>query len=248
VGTTLQTSNSITSVEKWATADKAYAKGQQAYIEFGQALAKINATQQEIAERYDMQQAGVAKLLAVGADTRIIRITNKFLPKSTETLYLLTTLNDDAFEELAKPDTTQAKVLEYKRRLAGPSITTTKLVPTSTHVVSVSTAQPTDWKAPLPKMRPPCPGTEGTAPGQYDWSEIRGWVRMSDIPVPTKPFIQEMSVATAERVLGIYPMTQGVLQAIFRYQASLNHPDKGGTNEDMSELNIAYERLQREYF
>ena len=109
----------------WAESDKAYAKGQQAYIEFGQALAKINATQEAIADRYDMSQGSIAKLLVVGADSRIIRITNKLLPRSTEALYLLTTLDDVAFEELAKPDTTQAKILEHKRRLKAPEPVTT---------------------------------------------------------------------------------------------------------------------------
>lgn len=99
----------------WAAADAAYAKGVEAYIDFGRALTKIDATQQEIADRYDMQQKSVAEVIAVGSDDRFIRITYK--PKSTYTLYLLTTLDDKGFKALCKPTTTQEAILKYKAKL-----------------------------------------------------------------------------------------------------------------------------------
>jgi len=109
---------------KWAGADAARAKGIRAYIEFGQALAELTATgtsQEEIGERYDMSQPAISQAIQVGQDKRLIGISNtNNSPKSEFTIYLLTTLDDAGFAELAKPKTRQVDVLEYKKRLAAP--------------------------------------------------------------------------------------------------------------------------------
>lgn len=52
-----------------------------------------SATQEAIADRYELERVAVTKAIAIGSD---VRITNKLVPKSTEALYLLTTLPDDA--------------------------------------------------------------------------------------------------------------------------------------------------------
>jgi hypothetical protein len=250
--------------EQWAKPDKAYAKGQQAYIEFGQALAQISATQQEIADRYDMDQSKVSRCIAVGKDVRIMRISHKLLPKSTNTLDELTTLDDKAFEELAKPETRYMQIVEYKRRLKAPEMFSPDVPPVSFQKVSpppeVSQSQAARYEphaepvAPVTKPRPPCPGVIGDKHGEYEWSEKNQlWMRMhapsaEDLGRMVKPDAPSMSVAEAEKIMGIYPMTKDVLQAIFRYQASVNHPDKGGDTEKMSLINKAYERLQNDYF
>jgi hypothetical protein len=56
-------------------------------------------TQQEIGNRYQMAQQEVHKLIAVGQCERFTRNTRN-LPRSTYSLYLLTTLDDKGFEEL----------------------------------------------------------------------------------------------------------------------------------------------------
>lgn len=107
----------------WTAADKAHAKGLDAYIEFGNACAALNdagESQARIAERYEMSQSAVSRAIAIGADERIIRITNNDLPRSEHTLYLLTTLDDKGFKKLAKPETTQRDVQEYKATVETP--------------------------------------------------------------------------------------------------------------------------------
>ena len=147
-------------VNYWAKADAAFDRGQQAYLDWCHELAELYAagmtTQEAIAARYETIQQRVMEAIAVGSDTRIKRITFDAAPKSTYSLYLLTTLPDDAFEELCKPTTTQAKILEYKRRLAAPKVEDN----------------------PPPTPRPPCPGVEGIGPGCWKWSEGFGeWVQ-----------------------------------------------------------------------
>ena len=55
----------------------------------------------------------VAYALAVGQDKRIISATN--IPKSTYSLYLLTTLDDEGFALMCHPDVTQEKIKMYKQ-------------------------------------------------------------------------------------------------------------------------------------
>jgi hypothetical protein len=109
----------------WSEADAAYRKGQMSYVEFGQALdrlVKAGATQEEIAGRYDMSQPSVSTAIAVATDRRVLGYiaSGKELPIGRKSLYLLTTLDDKGFEELAKPDTTRVQIEEYKRRLIPP--------------------------------------------------------------------------------------------------------------------------------
>jgi hypothetical protein len=108
--------------DKWERADKAFNKGIEAYIEFGQELVALNAegtTQEEIGQRYQMSRTNVAYAICVGSDQRIVGNTNN-LPKSQHSLYLLTTLDDAGFEKLAKPDTTQADIKAYKQAQQPP--------------------------------------------------------------------------------------------------------------------------------
>jgi hypothetical protein len=109
----------IKSSSKWYQADQAFNKGVEAYIEFGQALAALNAegtTQEEIGVRYQMSQQMVGQAIKVGSDKRLTGNTSN-LPKSQHSLYLLTTLDDDGFEKLAKPETTQADIKAYKEAI-----------------------------------------------------------------------------------------------------------------------------------
>ena len=108
--------NPVLESDLWVDADRFFADGQQAYINFGQALSVLNdrgVTQQEIGKRYQLSQGAIAAAIAVGTDKRIIASSNN-LPKSTKSLYLLTTLNDEDFEKLAKPETTQADIVKVK--------------------------------------------------------------------------------------------------------------------------------------
>ncbi len=85
----------------WAVTDVPFQKGQEAYIEFGKGCALLNSqgvTQQAIADRYEMGLSEVKRACVVGEDNRLeVRNTN-FLPKSTYSLYLMTTLDDEDFE------------------------------------------------------------------------------------------------------------------------------------------------------
>lgn len=107
--------------DKWVEADAAYERGQQSYLDWCKAIAKLyaegTATQEQIAGRYEKDQSRVAQAVAIGKDQRIISNRNT-LPASEKTIYLLTTLADDAFNALCKPGTTQAVILEHKKRLA----------------------------------------------------------------------------------------------------------------------------------
>lgn len=103
--------------DPFAKADAAFQKGIDAYIEWGQEMAKLNEaghTQQELGERYDCSQAGVAQAMKVGTDPRIISNTNN-LPKDKTVLYLLSTLDDNEFDEIARPDLRQHEIKEYKK-------------------------------------------------------------------------------------------------------------------------------------
>jgi len=106
----------------FAKADAAFQKGIDAYIEWGQEMAKLNKaghTQQELGERYDCSQACIAQAMKVGTDPRIISNANN-LPKDKATIYLLSTLDDKAFDELARPDLKRQEIKEYKQAKKAP--------------------------------------------------------------------------------------------------------------------------------
>jgi hypothetical protein len=107
--------------DPFAKADAAFQKGIDAYIEWGQEMAKLNEaghTQQELGERYDCSQAGIAQAMKVGTDPRIIRNPNN-LPKNKSVLYLLSTLDDKDFDEIARPDLREHEIKEYKQMKKG---------------------------------------------------------------------------------------------------------------------------------
>lgn len=116
-------------VNYWAKADAAFDRGQQAYLDWCRELAVLYSegmtTQEAIADRYEQDKGQINKALTVGKSTKF-RGT-KLLPKSQEVLYLLTTLPDDAFEELCKPTTTQARIRSYKQQLAKQNAAITAL-------------------------------------------------------------------------------------------------------------------------
>lgn len=104
----------------WDRADRAAARMNESMIDFAvevKALNDAGTTQAAIGERYNLSQSSVKQFVRIAGDPRISdNITN--LPKSPRSLYLLTTLGDDDFEKMAKPDTTQADILKLKADLA----------------------------------------------------------------------------------------------------------------------------------
>jgi hypothetical protein len=100
----------------WSKADKARATGMDAYLDFCQALAELNAagiTQEEIGKRYGMVRVTVAHCIAIGRDERIV--ANRYnMPKAERTLYLLTTLDDNDFQRFAKPETVEHDIRDFK--------------------------------------------------------------------------------------------------------------------------------------
>jgi hypothetical protein len=150
-------------VTKWVEADKAYARGQQAYLDWCKAIAQLyaqgTATQEEIGARYDTNNVRISEAIAIAGSDRIYFKSKTELPRNKQVLYLLTTLPDKEFEEYCKPTTTQAIILEVKNRLKAP-------IPIK-HL-------------PPPMQRPPCPGVEGTKPGEYRWFDDEGWCEYAD--------------------------------------------------------------------
>ena len=107
--------------DPFAKADAAHQKGMDAYIEWGQEMAKLNEagyTQQELGERYDCSQQKIGNAIRVGNDARITSNASN-LPKDKATLYLLSTLDDKAFDELARPDLKRQEIKEYKKARKG---------------------------------------------------------------------------------------------------------------------------------
>lgn len=201
----------------WGKADKAYAKGVEAYIELGQAFAELNSkgtTQEAIGVRYEMHEDSVRHAIAVGNDPRILELkrTNRPLPKSTRSLYLLTTLDDEDFDKLAKPDTTEAKILSYKRALAAPS----------------RPIQPTpkeEYKEAV--------FTPGYSDGAY-----LGSVETPKVSVQTAKEILKSVFAT---------FVEEAPQEAYRMLASKYHPDRNGSDQAvkiMAQLNQAKEILK----
>lgn len=160
-------------VNYWSKADEAFDRGQQAYLDWCRELAVLytngSTTQEAIADRYELERVRVTEAIAVGNDKRFSYVARTDLPKSTYSLYLLTSVMDDGFEELCKPTTTQAKILEYKRRLAAPK------------------ADPSP-----PPQRPKCPGVEGYGPGLWKWSEAFGEWEQQPAYVEPRPTKQEL--------------------------------------------------------
>jgi hypothetical protein len=200
----------------WKPADSAYGRGQQAYIEFGQELAKLvksGVKQTEISLRYDMSEGSVSAAISVGAEKRFAN--SKALPKSVKALYLLTTLDDKGFAELAKPDTTQAKIQEYKRRLAPPP--PAPLVPPKNAVTLEK-----------PVERPTAEQVREAFKSQRS-SEIE--------PSYTKDLSWAFAVFG---VCGTPKISMESLDAIYRVLAAKRHPDRsGGDASAMSDLNTA---------
>jgi len=112
--------NNLTTIN-WAVTDVPFRKGQEAYIEFGKGCALLNSqgvTQQEIADRYEMSQSQVRNWCSVGRDKRLSSNTTK-LPKSEHSLYLLTTLPDDAFEYVVEEFGEKARQIDINAVKAG---------------------------------------------------------------------------------------------------------------------------------
>ena len=72
-----------------------------------------------IAERYGKTPGQISKAIAIGEHAEKF-LTKKLLPVSELVLYELTTLDDDGFRLLCKPDTTQATIKEYKDMKKAP--------------------------------------------------------------------------------------------------------------------------------
>lgn len=108
--------------DPFAKADAAFQKGIDAYIEWGQEMAKLNEaghTQQELGGRYHCAQSQIGQAIKVGSDPRIICNTDN-LPKDKTVLYMLSTLDDKDFEEIARPDLRQHEIKEYKKAKKAP--------------------------------------------------------------------------------------------------------------------------------
>jgi hypothetical protein len=113
-------------VNYWAKADEAFDRGQQAYLDWCHELAVLYSegwsTQEAIADRYGKERVRITEAIAIGSDERFVQRSYKIIPKSKVALYLLTTLPDDAFEELCQPTTGHRDILAYKNRLAAPKV------------------------------------------------------------------------------------------------------------------------------
>jgi hypothetical protein len=204
--------------DKWAAADKAYAKGVQAYIEWGRALAKIDATQEEIAARYDVFQEDITRAIAVGKDSRFI--TNGYIPKSQRSLYLLTTLDDKGFAELCKPTTTQADILAYKKRLEPPA---PKLIRPEKELTDERLSQLVRER--LAQERKPAVHTRPIAPLET-WPTIEAAYAACNGKMITKAHV--LKIFGVERL--------ELVKYAYAYYAK-NHPDKGGSGDVMTFLN-----------
>lgn len=206
-------------ITRWDGADRAYARGQQAYLEFGQEIARIDATQEEVAARYEMSQSSVAQLLKTVRDQRVIALTIEDRPKSMRVLYEMTTLDDDGFEELAHSGTTLQVIGDYKRRLKAPV-----LPPTEFKDVGDAFGASIE---PAEIARPPQPSTK------HFWDPFtKEWY----VPDPTeKPIKAAPTISTSEalKILGIYPLKKATLQAVY------NALDKSEQTKQ------AYEHLQK---
>lgn len=102
----------------WAKADAVHGSIIDGSIAFGEVCAELIADgvkQQEIAERYGMSQSTVAMALAIGRDDRIT-IGNSLLPRSWRTLYEITKLTDEEFEQLVRPEMTRQEVIDCVRQ------------------------------------------------------------------------------------------------------------------------------------
>jgi len=211
--------------KKWAAADAAHAKGVQAYIEFGRELAKINATQEQIAARYDIDQSAVARALAVGKDKRIMPNGHN-APKGTRAAYLLTTLDDKGFAELAKPTTTQADILAYKKRIAPPPPVKKKesdppAVPFEVRMARLREAEAKAAEPELPNLPyvPECP------PGP--WADIADAYKACDGTRIRK--------ANVLQILGV--TRDELVKPALSFYTKECHPDMGGSTEIMAFIN-----------
>lgn len=211
----------------WSAADAAFERGQQAYLDWCREIAKLyaegDATQEEIAGRYDSDQQRISKAVAVGEDQRIFKSNRLELPKSAKVLYLLTTLPDKDFEELCKPTTTQAVILEHKRRLSAPPAP-----------APVAPAQP---------QRPPCPGVEGTNNKEWMWFEsMNKWVQTIHYEPQkdqeAKPQGVRLTKSARDWVVDYVKFcTEDKITFIMEAIRRLEHPDRGGSNEITVVLN-----------
>ncbi|HHJ15907.1 MAG TPA: hypothetical protein ENJ80_04330 [Gammaproteobacteria bacterium] len=118
--------------------DKAY-KGRQAQVEglldLGRAAVELKAAAAEtvqggttyaelVSQHWGLGAATASQLLSIGEDQKLLSNT-KELPASQYSLYLLSTLTDDEFDEgikegVVNPEATQGKIKAFKRKLAGP--------------------------------------------------------------------------------------------------------------------------------
>lgn len=230
---------------KWKGADEAFARGQQAYLDWCREIAKLyaegDATQDEIAGRYGKEVTIIKYACRVGQDDRLKVYNINSLPKSTKVLYELTTLPDKDFEELCKPTTTQAVILEHKRRLAAP-ISDTR-------------------NDPPPSKRPPCPGVEGIGPGLWRWSEgMEEWIQQPKyeehrrVDAKTEAYINDQMASQNSKATTVPGKAtamsardwlknyvafckEDVLTQLLEALRRIEHPDRGGNTEITAVLN-----------
>jgi len=216
----------------WKEADEAYGRGQQAYLDWCKAIAKLyadgTATQEQIAGRYDVAQQGISQAIAVGQDKRLT--SNTSIPKSTYATYLLTTLPDKEFEEMCKPTTTQATILAYKARLKTPR-----------EAPKPASNYPVDERF----KRPPCPGIEGRQVGQWVW-ERGNWFVVQDLTgkasgIKGTPQVQTRSVMQFLQAY-ISDTTNENRIELLKTIRRLEHPDRGGDNALVVEINLILDK------
>jgi hypothetical protein len=213
----------------WKSADAAWDRGIQAYLDWCIEIKKIydagGATQEQIGTRYDRPRNKIVEALGTASDLRVhdfLKVENVVV-RDKQALYLLTTLDDDGFKELAKPGVTQAKILEYKRRLKAPEPAKVVAPPQAATPVIEKHATPEETAA--------------------LWARVEARQAAEQALEPQLPVFSLVACRQFVVTFASHADEQQLL-ALLKAMRPLVHPDRGGDHDMMTELNKYYEQLK----
>ena len=177
---------------------------------------------QDVKEWLGMSNQSANHWVKIGENNKTLLYYNKVLPPSRGSIYQLTTLTDEQFqngldEGVINPEATQADILAYKRRLGREEL--------QARVDEEAEEQPEEQET-----------------SDEEWEE---YFKNRDIPEPPAVVHDIRWAATILGIDGCIRIRKDTLKIIYRGLSNMHHPDKGGDSRKQQELNKARNLMEQ---
>jgi len=182
-------------------------------------------------ERWNISQSSCRQWLAIGLnETKLVTIGNDFLPDSYRTIYEMTTLSNENLKSLnLKSKPTRQYIIDYKNKLKQKEIN------------KQNNKKQKETVKNFTEIMDECSYQEQN---EFD-NKLRESLKRSQEKID-KSRNNEIKVSMSEKqalkIFGLYqyPIDKIIIRFIYNGYSKIYHPDKGGNEEKMKMLNIAY--------